>query len=37
LISEQFKALAPKERAKWDKLAEEDKGRYQREMAAYEG
>jgi hypothetical protein len=36
LISEQFKSLAPKERSKWDKLAEDDKARYQREMADYE-
>ena len=35
LISANFKALSEKDRKKWDKKAEEDKERYQREMAAY--
>jgi len=35
LISEQFKTLAPKERALWDKKAEQDKERYQREIQEY--
>jgi len=37
IISQEFKALSEKERAKWDKKAAEDKERYQREMAEYEG
>lgn len=37
IISKQFKALSEKDRAKYDKLALEDKERYQREMAAYKG
>ena len=37
IISKQFKALSEKEREKYDKLAAEDKERYQREMAAYKG
>jgi len=32
----EFKALSDGERAKWDKLAAEDKERYQREMEDYE-
>jgi len=36
LISVEFKALSDHERAKWDKLAAEDKERYQREMEDYE-
>jgi hypothetical protein len=35
LISEQFKALTPKERTTWDKKAEQDKARYQQEMEEY--
>jgi len=37
IISKQFKALTEKEREKYDKLAAEDKERYQRQMAAYKG
>eukprot|EP00562_Extubocellulus_spinifer_P028786 CAMPEP_0178655338 /NCGR_PEP_ID=MMETSP0698-20121128/24228_1 /TAXON_ID=265572 /ORGANISM="Extubocellulus spinifer, Strain CCMP396" /LENGTH=266 /DNA_ID=CAMNT_0020297301 /DNA_START=91 /DNA_END=890 /DNA_ORIENTATION=- len=37
IISKLFKALSEKERSKYDKLALEDKARYQREMAAYKG
>jgi hypothetical protein len=37
LISARFKDLPDKERAKWDKKAEDDKERYQREMDAYRG
>ena len=37
LISEQFKGLPDKERKKWDKRAAEDKERYQRELAEYNG
>lgn len=37
IISKLFKALSEKEREKYDKLAAEDKERYQRQMAAYKG
>uniref|UniRef100_A0A7S1Z4C9 HMG box domain-containing protein n=1 Tax=Trieres chinensis TaxID=1514140 RepID=A0A7S1Z4C9_TRICV len=37
IISQQFKALPQSERAKWDKAAAQDKERYQRELAEYEG
>lgn len=37
LISAEFKALQPKERAKWDKKAVEDKERYQAAMEEYRG
>lgn len=37
LISSQFKALSPSERAKWDKKAVEDKARYQAAMEVYRG
>ena len=37
IISVQFKALSPKDRKKYDKLAAKDKERYQREMAEYTG
>ena len=37
IISKLFKALSEKEREKYDKLAVEDKERYQRQMAAYKG
>jgi len=37
IISKLFKALSEKEREKYDKLAVEDKARYQRQMAAYKG
>jgi len=32
IISDEFKALSEAERTKWDKIAAEDKERYQREM-----
>jgi high mobility group protein B2 len=35
IISQQFKALSEKERAKWDAKAEADKTRYQQEMEIY--
>ena len=35
IISKQYKTLSDKERKQWEKKAEEDKERYQREMAAY--
>ena len=35
IISKQFKALSDKERAKYDKLAAEDKIRYLKEMEVY--
>ncbi len=35
IISRQYKALSEKELAKYQKLAAEDKERYQREMQAY--
>lgn len=37
IISAQFKALDPKERAVWDQKAVADKERYQQEMAEYQG
>jgi hypothetical protein len=36
LLSKEFKAITPEEREKWDKLAAEDKERYQLEMETYE-
>jgi len=36
LLSAEFKQITPDEREKWDKLALEDKERYQREMEDYE-
>ena len=36
LLSTEFKAITPEEREKWDKLAAEDKERYQLEMETYE-
>jgi len=36
LLSVEFKAISADERAKWDKLAIEDKERYQGEMEDYE-
>lgn len=36
IISSQFKALSPAEKAIWDERAAADKERYQREMADYE-
>lgn len=35
ILSAEYKGLPAKERAKWDKKAEKDKERYQREMANY--
>lgn len=35
IISQQFKDLSSKEKSKWEKKAEADKERYQREMAEY--
>ena len=35
IISKQYKSLTDKEKKQWEKKAEEDKERYQREMAAY--
>ena len=35
MISQQFKDLSSKEKSKWEKKAEADKERYQREMAEY--
>lgn len=35
LLSDKFKKLSPKERAKWDKAAAADKERYEKEMAKY--
>lgn len=37
MISAEFKALSPNERAKWDKKAADDKIRYQQEMEHYKG
>ena len=37
VISVNFKALPPEERAYWDEKAAADKERYQAEMAAYKG
>lgn len=37
IISREFKALPPHERAQWDQRAAEDKERYQREMEDYNG
>lgn len=37
IISKQFKALSEAERKKYDNLALEDKARYQRDMALYNG
>ena len=36
LLSVEFKQISAEEREKWDKLAREDKERYQREMEDYE-
>ena len=36
LLSKEFKAITPEEREKWDKLAVQDKERYQLEMETYE-
>jgi hypothetical protein len=36
LLSAEFKQISAEEREKWDKLAREDKERYQREMEDYE-
>mmetsp|Transcript_13695 Transcript_13695/g.20585 ORF Transcript_13695/g.20585 Transcript_13695/m.20585 type:complete len:164 (-) Transcript_13695:24-515(-) len=36
LLSKEFKAITPEEREKWDKLAAQDKERYQLEMETYE-
>eukprot|EP00979_Chaetoceros_neogracilis_P009556 scaffold2184_cov266-Chaetoceros_neogracile.AAC.15 len=36
VLSKEFKAITVDDRAKWDKLAAEDKERYQREMETYE-
>ncbi len=35
LMGQKYKALTPEERAKYDKMAEDDKERYSREMKAY--
>merc|ERR1739844_121019 len=35
LLSEEYKALTPKELKKWEKLAEKDKERYKKEMESY--
>jgi len=36
ILSQEFKQVSDRERAKWDQLAAEDKERYQREMEDYE-